>query len=91
MDSSFGLEMAGAPKATADVVESMAGAICVDNAFDLDLVFKVDALQAACIPSISQIAAGTAMPSCILDFSLLLMRTILSFQTHQTCTHPFKE
>jgi dsRNA-specific ribonuclease len=40
-DSSFGLEMAAAPKAMADMVESLAGAICVDTAFDLVPVFEV--------------------------------------------------
>lgn len=44
MDSSFGLEMGGAPKALADMVESLAGAICVDSAFDLGPVFQVTLL-----------------------------------------------
>ena len=41
MDSSFGLEMGGAPKAMADMVESLAGAVLVDNDFQLEPAFQV--------------------------------------------------
>ena len=41
MDSSFGLEMGGAPKAMADMVESLAGAVFVDNDFWLEPAFQV--------------------------------------------------
>ena len=41
MDSSFGLEMGATPKAMADMVESLAGAVFVDNGFRLEPAFQV--------------------------------------------------
>ena len=41
MNASFGLAMTVAPKATADIVESLAGAILVDSDFQLEAVFEV--------------------------------------------------
>lgn len=40
-DQSYGLEMAIAPKAMADMVESLAGAIFVDSGSELGPVFEV--------------------------------------------------
>lgn len=39
-EGSYGLEMATAPKAMADMVESLAGAIYVDSGCQLDIVWK---------------------------------------------------
>jgi len=38
---SFSLEMADAPKALADMVEALAGAVFVDSGFSLERVFEV--------------------------------------------------
>lgn len=42
-DHSYGLEMAIAPKAMADMVEALAGAIYIDSSGDLKPVFEVNA------------------------------------------------
>ena len=44
-EGSYGLEMATAPKAMADVVESLAGAIYIDSDCQLGPVWKVRSLR----------------------------------------------